>query len=313
VALELQNMIGHDVGYGRARGGEAPGEYTLVFEHRHEAVGLRAAALALGVVQQAFAGDGADAVRETVARAVDEMAALARTPDTPAPDQRVLCAVTGSRGRREAAALIRRRVGAPARAGGRRGPVRTGDLVVEVAPSYLLEQGLPYARSTLAVVLDVAPDDVSPRFREPDRARQLVTVLVDGVVPGGLAVLPADDAELHEYARRRECRVATFAADGPVRDAGIAQATAWAADGRVVLQRFAECVDGGPLDPEMPPAAQVAAALAGFALAALALEAPNGSRAARADGASATERTRPAGEPRAPEQGAQPPGPGTRP
>src|SRR5688500_18975166 len=56
VALELQGMIGHDVGYGRTRGGDAPGEYTLIFEHLHEAVGLRAAALALDTVQGAFAG-----------------------------------------------------------------------------------------------------------------------------------------------------------------------------------------------------------------------------------------------------------------
>ena len=36
VALELQTMIGHDVGYGRTRGGDVEGEYTLVFEHVHE-------------------------------------------------------------------------------------------------------------------------------------------------------------------------------------------------------------------------------------------------------------------------------------
>src|SRR5688500_11663153 len=45
VALELQDIIGHEVGYGRTRGGDDPGEYTLVFEHLHEHVGLRAAAL----------------------------------------------------------------------------------------------------------------------------------------------------------------------------------------------------------------------------------------------------------------------------
>src|SRR4051812_10545512 len=42
VALELQTMIGHDVGYGRTRGGDGAGEYTLIFEHLNEAVGLRA-------------------------------------------------------------------------------------------------------------------------------------------------------------------------------------------------------------------------------------------------------------------------------
>ncbi|HEU4885857.1 MAG TPA: hypothetical protein VFT45_26710, partial [Longimicrobium sp.] len=35
VGLELQTMVGHDVGFGRARGGDRPGEYTVVFEHLH--------------------------------------------------------------------------------------------------------------------------------------------------------------------------------------------------------------------------------------------------------------------------------------
>src|SRR5919202_6267167 len=47
VALELQLMIGHDVGYGKTRGGDVLGEYTIVIEHLHSGVGLRAAALAL--------------------------------------------------------------------------------------------------------------------------------------------------------------------------------------------------------------------------------------------------------------------------
>src|SRR3954468_14049040 len=55
VALELQTMMGHDVGFGKTRGGHVEGEYTLVFEHEHEQVGLRAAALALETVQRAFA------------------------------------------------------------------------------------------------------------------------------------------------------------------------------------------------------------------------------------------------------------------
>src|SRR5215467_12702973 len=54
VALELQTMIGHDVGFGRTRGGDVDGEYTIVFEYRHEAVGLRAATLALETVRRAF-------------------------------------------------------------------------------------------------------------------------------------------------------------------------------------------------------------------------------------------------------------------
>ena len=94
VALELQSMIGHDVGFGRTRGGDTPGEYTLVFEHRHEAVGLRAAALALEVVQRAFAG-----TLDDVAAACAELAALAEIPDAPPLRHRVLCGVTGGSGR----------------------------------------------------------------------------------------------------------------------------------------------------------------------------------------------------------------------
>ncbi|CAA9306674.1 MAG: Cyanophycin synthase(EC, partial [uncultured Gemmatimonadaceae bacterium] len=90
VALELQTMMGHDVGFGRTRGGDEPGEYTLVFEHLHEAVGLRAAALALGVVQQALAGT-LGAVHHVTA----ELAALAQGAAVPPVTAEVLCAVTG--------------------------------------------------------------------------------------------------------------------------------------------------------------------------------------------------------------------------
>ena len=92
IALELQTMMGHDVGYGRTRGGDIPGEYTLVFEHMHEAVGLRAAALSLDIVQQAFAGTLTPAIVE---HAVAELASLAQKPDVPLLHQRVRCGITG--------------------------------------------------------------------------------------------------------------------------------------------------------------------------------------------------------------------------
>src|SRR5512147_1337818 len=96
VALELQTMIGHDVGYGRTRGGDVEGEYTLVFEYEHEQVGLRAAALSLEVVQRAFAG-----TLDTVQPAIQELEALRRTPEAPAVRQRVFCGVTGGSARAE--------------------------------------------------------------------------------------------------------------------------------------------------------------------------------------------------------------------
>src|SRR4026207_1328751 len=89
VALELQTMIGHEVGFGRTRGGDVDGEYTIVFEHLHEAVGLRAAGLALEIGQRAFAGS-----LGSVDYATSELAALAKTPDVPRLTQRVACGIT---------------------------------------------------------------------------------------------------------------------------------------------------------------------------------------------------------------------------
>src|SRR4051812_10618719 len=108
VALELQTMMGHDVGFGRTRGGDVDGEYTLVFEHRHEQVGLRAAALALEAGQQAF-----DGTLETVEPAVAELRAIAETPDTPPLHGRVLCGITGGDHRAEAQQALRERLDDP--------------------------------------------------------------------------------------------------------------------------------------------------------------------------------------------------------
>src|SRR3982750_4563094 len=99
VALELQSMIGHEVGYGRTRGGDERGEYTVVFEEEQEQVGLRAAALALDVVQRAFAG-----TLETVAPAISELESLRDTTDSPPIRKNVLCGITGGQGRAEAQA-----------------------------------------------------------------------------------------------------------------------------------------------------------------------------------------------------------------
>src|SRR4051812_29962066 len=143
VALELQTMIGHDVGYGRTRGGDVEGEYTLVFEYYHEQVGLRAAALSLEVVQRAFAG-----ALETVQPAVLELESLARTPDSPPIHQRVFCGVTGGSGRAEAQQELGERL---------RGLGRGDELIIDVSPAYLLQAGLPYSRSEMGIILDASP------------------------------------------------------------------------------------------------------------------------------------------------------------
>ncbi|MBV9774466.1 MAG: hypothetical protein JO040_10980 [Gemmatimonadetes bacterium] len=251
VGLELQSMAGHDVGYGRARGGDRPGEYTVVFEHLHGEVGLRSAALALEIVQHAFAGE-----LESVDYAVAELEALARSPDFPALRQQVFCGITG---------------------GGDRGAVRDEmlrrgipdeELIVDVAPAYLLNAGLPYSRSEIAIILDTELLDVPDRYREEDRAQQLVSVVADAVPRGGIVVVPAKEWEVQDRVRDAGCRVAIFATDDDVtaRDALLAHAVAMVRDGRIVFECCGSTTDGGPLRTDEPIAAQVAAALAMLSL-----------------------------------------------
>ncbi|HYH80751.1 MAG TPA: hypothetical protein VEX86_13190 [Longimicrobium sp.] len=249
VALELQGMIGHAVGYGRARGGDRPGEYTVVFEHLHAEVGLRCAALSLEIVQRAYAGE---LERATVDFALAELASLAETPDVPGLHQRVLCGITGGGDR----------------SGVRDEMVRRGvsqrELVVDVAPSFLLNAGLPYSRSDIAVVLDAEPGDVPERYQDPEMARRLVSVLADAVPEGGIVVCPAKEWEVQDMARDAGCRVAVFSTRDNVtdRDTRVAHAVALVRDGRIVVELEGVSRDAGELEGDAQPAAQVAAALA---------------------------------------------------
>lgn len=251
VGLELQSMAGHDVGYGRARGGDRPGEYTVVFEHLHAEVGLRAAALALEVVQRALAG-----TLDGVADAVAELEALARAPDAPPLRHAVRCGITGGGDRGAVRAeMLRRGVGA-------------GELVVDVSPAYLLNAGLPYAASEVAVVLDAAPRDVPERYRDPEMARRLVSVLADAVPRGGFAVVPAGEWDVQDRALEAGCRLAVFSSEGRLsaRDARVAHAVAAVRGGRIALEVCGAARDGGPLRPGAPADAQLAGALAALAL-----------------------------------------------
>jgi cyanophycin synthetase len=255
VALELQGLIGHDVGYGRTRGGDVPGEYTIVFEHVHEGVGVRAAALALDVVQRAFAG-----TLDSVDLAVAELRALAALPRAEALRARVLCGITGGALRGETRDELRRR-----------GLGGEEDLVVDVAPGYILQAGLPYSHSDAAIVLDDQPTDVPERYRDPERASRLVSVVGDAVDPGGFLVAPARAWDVQDRARDAGCRVAVFAADERIsaKDKKVAGAAAWVAGGRIMIEHADELVDRGSLRDDTPAAAQVAAALCAFGLAEL--------------------------------------------
>jgi Cyanophycin synthase-like N-terminal domain len=249
VALELQVMSGLDVGYGKTRGGDVPGEYTVVFEHGHEQVGLRAGALALEIVQRAFAG-----TLEGVDYAIRELSALLDTADAPPLRQRVLCGITGGGPRHETREEMARR------------GLSDVELVVDISPSYLLEAGLPYAHSEMAIILDADLTDVPDRYRDPERAQRLVGVLADCVRRDGVVIAPAKEWEIQDYAREQRCRVAIFATDddATVRDQRVACAVALVREGRIVLQTYERTVDGGALRDDVAIAAQVAAALAMF-------------------------------------------------
>lgn len=253
VALELQSAIGHDVGYGRARGGDRAGEYTVVFEHRHAAVGRGAAVQALALVQQAF--DGAAPAAE---RALSELRALVRTPDAPAPQRQVRCGITGGGDRGAVRAAMLRRGAGPAAA------------LVDVAPADMLRAGLTYARSEVAVILDAEPGDVPERYREADRARQLMSVVADAVPRGGIVVAPAGDAALHERVLDAGRRLALFAADGRLgaHDLRVAWAAAVPVAGRIETECCGERLDLGALEPGAPLEPQLAAALTVHALGA---------------------------------------------
>jgi cyanophycin synthetase len=251
IALELQTMIGHDVGYGRTRGGDVEGEYTLVFEHLHEGVGLRAAALALETVQQAFAG-----TLSTVDHAVAELKALAETPDVPPVKQHVLCGITGGSDRattREE--LVSRGFG-------------VDELIVDVSPGFLLQAGLPYSRSAIAIILDTTLTDVPERYREAERAQRLMACVADAVDNGGIVICPAKEWEVQEKIRDAGCRVAIFATDSNItrRDRKFARAAALVVNNTIMIDFRGERTAHGTLHADAPAGAQVAAALAAFTL-----------------------------------------------
>jgi hypothetical protein len=251
VALELQGMIGHEVSYGRTRGGDLPGEYTLIFEHLHEAVGLRAAGLALETVQSAFAG-----TLSSVDYAVAELSAIAQTPGVPPLLQHVLCGVTGGRHREETRNELVRL--------GFNGP----QLIVDVSPAYMLQAGLPYSRSDIAIVVDADISDVPERYRDRSCAQRLVSVVADAVSEEGIVVVPAKEWEIQDMVRDAGCRVAIFATDADVttKDKKVARACATVEGRRIIIEQFDTSFEAGWLHDQAPVDAQVAATLAAFSL-----------------------------------------------
>ena len=245
VALELQVMIGHDVGYGKTRGGNVPGEYTLVFEHEHPMVGMRAATLALDIVRRAFAG-----TLEGVGDAVGELRTIARSPAQPLDDRCVSVAITGGTARGETCRELARRG-------------LSIENIMDVPPAQILAEGLPFSRCDVAIILDASLIDVPDRYREAENARKLVSVLCDAASNGSIVVAPVPEREIHEYARSQGCRLALFSLDDGAsmpRDEVLASASI--IDDRIRIARAGSpAIDAGAVRSDAPVVAQVASAL----------------------------------------------------
>jgi hypothetical protein len=253
ISLELQSMIGHDVGFGRARGGDRPGEYTVVFEHRHAGVGFRTAALAFDMVQQLFAG------RELRAdQAVAELRSLAETPDEGPLQRSVLCGLTGGGDLTPVSEeLLRRGVGG-------------AEVLGVISPAQILEHGLPYSRSATSIIMNSRLRDVPARYREPDLARRLVSVAVDAVPVDAFVIAPANEPELHAIIRSARRRVAAFSdredSTRPGEGVETAEVVARANAGRLTIETGRQVLSVGDLRGHASIEAQLAAVLAIHAL-----------------------------------------------
>ena len=145
------------------------------------------------------------------------------------------------------------------------------DLIVDVPPAYILNAGLPYGYSAIAIILDTEPTDVPERYQDPELAERLVSVIADAVDRDGIVVAPAKAWEVQDAARDAGCRVAIFATDDNItaRDARVARAVARVREGRILIEWDDEPEDAGPVRSDAPAASQVAAALALRSLATL--------------------------------------------
>jgi hypothetical protein len=248
IALELQDMIGHPVGFGRARGAGVPGEYTVVFEHRHTRVGLLAGELGLRVLRDVLAGREPD-MPAVLAR----LEAAAREPDAPGVDRTVACAILGGRGERKAAAsAVLDRSGNP------------GGAVIALDPVLLLEEGLPYARTRLAMLLGGEERELPSRFREEDALPRLRTVVAESITPGGFLVAPGGAVAIHRVAAEAGVRLATFPAAGS--DAGTGDLRVRLEEGRAeIVDQEGRILRSCAAD-RCAPAATHAGALAAFIL-----------------------------------------------
>src|SRR5690606_19702489 len=131
-------------------------------------VGETAIIEATDLVRRAFAGEPLP-----IEAVVERLRELATLEDGRAVRERILCGVAGTG-----------RIGDVTRELARSGLPERG--LVALTPAEILDGGLPYRRSETAIILDADPGDVPSRYREPDAAARLVSVVGDAVDRDGL-------------------------------------------------------------------------------------------------------------------------------
>ena len=127
--------------------------------------------------------------------------------------------------------------------------------MIDVSPAFLLQAGLPYSRSEMAIILDATLADV-PRALPGGGARDAARERARR--RGG----PRRDRRSAPPRRGRSrttranagCRVAVFATDDDVtaRDSRRARAVGRVRDGRIIIEGCGDDEDCGPIDPALP-------------------------------------------------------------
>lgn len=135
--------------------------------------------------------------------------------------------------------------------------------VLETSPRHILTEGLPYDRCQVGVVMAMpGPQGLSDLYiTEADQMPAIVRTQVDVVLPGGAAVLNADDPGVLELATHCDGEVVLFGLDAK----NPAVAAHRARRGRAVLARGTQVVlaEGSKEQPLIELSAPVLSALTG--------------------------------------------------
>lgn len=251
LALELQALGGDDLGFGRARGGDSPEEYTVVFRYRRRELARIAAELGLEIVRRAF-----DRALGSFSLSHAPLRAAGDSPTEARPQAQIACAVTGGTGRGEARVEVIRAAACD-----------QAD-VLALTPAEILRDGLPYAASEVAIILGADIDDVPERYRDHERARQLVSVVADVLVEGGIAIAPAGDIELQDRILDAGARLGIFVigAEPPAAELARAEMVARCVEGVLQVRSGGREQEAGPRRAGASLASQLAAAAASVAL-----------------------------------------------